>query len=64
MTVLHPDAAPKAAPRVDHMPLNGIDHLELWVGNAKQASYFLTRAYGFTETAYSGLETGARDRTS
>ncbi len=64
MTVLHPDAAPKAGPRVDHMPLNGIDHLELWVGNAKQAAYFLTRSFGFTETAYSGLETGARDRTS
>jgi 4-hydroxyphenylpyruvate dioxygenase len=62
MTTLQPDVAP-AAPR-DHMPLNGIDHLELWVGNAKQAAYFLTRAYGFTETAYSGLETGARDRTS
>jgi 4-hydroxyphenylpyruvate dioxygenase len=46
------------------MPLNGIDHLELWVGNAKQASYYLTRSFGFTETAYSGLETGARDRTS
>jgi 4-hydroxyphenylpyruvate dioxygenase len=46
------------------MPLNGIDHLELWVGNAKQAAYFLTRAFGFTETAYSGLETGGRDRTS
>jgi 4-hydroxyphenylpyruvate dioxygenase len=61
---LHADAAPKAGPRADHMPLNGIDHLELWVGNAKQAAYFLTRAYGFTETAYSGLETGARDRTS
>jgi 4-hydroxyphenylpyruvate dioxygenase len=64
MTILHPDAGAKAAPRVDHMPLNGIDHLELWVGNAKQAAYFLTHAFGFTETAYSGLETGARDRTS
>jgi 4-hydroxyphenylpyruvate dioxygenase len=63
MTLLHPDVDPKAAPR-DHMPLNGIDHLELWVGNAKQAAYFLTRAFGFTETAYSGLETGARERTS
>jgi 4-hydroxyphenylpyruvate dioxygenase len=62
MTTLHP--APEAAPRTDHMPLNGIDHLELWVGNAKQAAYFLTRAFGFTETAYLGLETGARDRTS
>ena len=48
----------------DHMPLNGIDHLELWVGNAAQAAYFLTRAYGFSEVAYAGLETGARDRTS
>jgi 4-hydroxyphenylpyruvate dioxygenase len=62
MTTLEPEVL-KAAPR-DHMPLNGIDHLELWVGNAKQASYYLTRAFGFTETAYSGLETGARDRTS
>ena len=48
----------------DHMPLNGIDHLELWVGNAAQAAYFLTRAYGFSEVAYAGLETGARERTS
>jgi 4-hydroxyphenylpyruvate dioxygenase len=63
MTTLDPGPQAKAAPR-DHMPLNGIDHLELWVGNAKQAAYFLTRAYGFTETAYRGLETGARDRTS
>src|SRR5689334_23415142 len=48
----------------DPMPLNGIDHVELWVGNAKQAAYFYTHAYGFTEVAYSGLETGVRDRTS
>jgi 4-hydroxyphenylpyruvate dioxygenase len=46
------------------MPLHGIDHVELWVGNAKQAAYFFTRALGFTEVAYSGLETGVRDRTS
>ena len=64
MTTLHPGVDPKVGPHADHMPLNGIDHLELWVGNAKQASYYLTRAFGFTETAYSGLETGARDRTS
>src|SRR4051812_32064016 len=48
----------------DFMPLHGIDHVELWVGNAKQAAYFFTRAYGFTEVAYSGLETGVRDHTS
>src|SRR3712207_6605185 len=46
------------------MPLHGIDHVELWVGNAKQAAYFFTRAYGFTEVGYAGLETGSRDRTS
>src|SRR3954467_14706589 len=48
----------------DFMPLHGIDHVELWVGNAKQAAYFFTRAYGFTEIAFCGLETGVRDRTS
>jgi 4-hydroxyphenylpyruvate dioxygenase len=48
----------------DFMPLNGIDHIELWVGNALHANYFLTRAYGFTEVAYQGLETGVRDHVS
>ena len=46
------------------MPLHGIDHLELWVGNAAQAAYYFTHAFGFTEVAYAGLETGLRDRTS
>src|SRR5215208_345985 len=48
----------------DRMPVHGIDHVELYVGNAAQAAYFLTRAYGFTETGYAGLETGRRDRVS
>ncbi len=48
----------------DFMPLHGIDHVELWVGNAAQASYFFQHAFGFTEVAYSGLETRVRDRTS
>ena len=55
---------PTRVPQRDHMPLNGIDHVELWVGNAAQAAYYLGRAFGFEETAYSGLETGARDRAS
>jgi 4-hydroxyphenylpyruvate dioxygenase len=46
------------------MPIHGIDHLELFVGNAAQAAFFFTRAFGFTETAYAGLETGRRDRVS
>src|SRR5437899_619690 len=46
------------------MPLDGWDHVELWVGNAKQAAFFYERAFGFTRTAYSGPETGVRDRAS
>src|SRR5215468_5444773 len=48
----------------DFMPLLGWDHVELWVGNAKQAAYFYEHAMGFTRTAYSGPETGVRDRAS
>src|SRR3954447_25402144 len=48
----------------DLMPLNGIDHVELWVGNAKQAAFYFSQAFGFHEVAYAGLETGMRDRTS
>jgi 4-hydroxyphenylpyruvate dioxygenase len=50
--------------RQDHMPVHGIDHLELFVGNAAQAAYFYEHALGFREIAYSGLETGRRDRVS
>jgi 4-hydroxyphenylpyruvate dioxygenase len=46
------------------MPLEGWDHLELWVGNAKQAAYYYEHAMGFTRTAYAGPETGVRDRAS
>jgi len=48
----------------DFMPLLGWDHVELWVGNAKQAAFFYEQAMGFTRTAYSGPETGVRDRAS
>jgi 4-hydroxyphenylpyruvate dioxygenase len=48
----------------DEMPLLGIDHVELYVGNASHASYFFTQALGFRHTAYAGLETGIRDRAS
>src|SRR6478735_8082992 len=48
----------------DFMPLLGWDHVELWVGNAKQAAFFYEQALGFTRTAYAGPETGVRDRAS
>ena len=59
--------APAASPPVpidDRMPVHGIDHIEMYVGNAAQAAFYFVHAFGFTETAYAGLETGRRDRVS
>ncbi len=58
-----PIAVPRAAAD-DFMPMHGIDHVELWVGNAAQAAYFYREAFGFEQVAYAGLETGVRDRVS
>jgi 4-hydroxyphenylpyruvate dioxygenase len=48
----------------DPMPLHGIDHVELYVGNALQAAYFYAHAFGFRRAAFRGLETGTRDHVS
>ncbi|MGI9527139.1 MAG: 4-hydroxyphenylpyruvate dioxygenase [Weeksellaceae bacterium] len=48
----------------DFLPLLGTDYVELYVGNAKQAAHFYKTAFGFQSLAYSGLETGVRDRAS
>ena len=50
--------------RDDVMPLLGVDHVEYYVGNARQAAYYYSTAFGFHITAYSGPETGVRDRAS
>ncbi len=48
----------------DFLPLEGMDHLEFWVGNARQAAHFFRAAFGMRLAAYSGPETGTRDRAS
>jgi 4-hydroxyphenylpyruvate dioxygenase len=48
----------------DFLPLNGTDHVELYVGNAKQSAHYFKTAFGFQDLAYAGLETGLKDRTS
>ena len=48
----------------DFLPINGTDYVELYVGNAKQASQFYQHALGFELVAYAGPETGVRDRAS
>jgi 4-hydroxyphenylpyruvate dioxygenase len=61
-TGLHTATPPVA--KHDEMPLLGIDHIELYVGNGVHASHYFTHALGFRKSAYAGLETGMRDRTS
>lgn len=46
------------------LKLKRIHHLEFWVGNARQASFFYRNGFGFSQVAYDGLETGNRELTS
>ena len=44
----------------DFLKINAMDHVEFWVGNAKQAAHYWRTAFGFRQIAYSGLETANR----
>src|SRR5437764_6402077 len=58
-------AAPQtSSTETDFLPLQGTDYVEFWVGNAKQAAHYYKTAFGFQSLAYSGPETGVRDRAS
>ena len=48
----------------DFLPLMGTDYVELYVGNAKQAAHFYITAFGFQPLAYSGPETGNKNKVS
>ena len=48
----------------DFLPLKAWDHVEFYVGNAKQSSLYYQYVMGFKLTAYSGLETGNREHAS
>ena len=48
----------------DFLPIKGYDHVEFYVGNAKQAAHFYDKTFGFNPVAKAGLETGCRDRAS
>ena len=47
----------------DLFKIKAIDHIEFWVGNARQAVYYW-KYWGFKPVAYSGLETGNRYHAS
>ena len=46
------------------LKIRQVHHIELYVGNAKQADYFYRNAFGFERVAYTGLETGNREQCS
>ena len=48
----------------DPVPLKAVHHVEFYVGNAKQAAYYYRKAFGYNQIAYSGLETGDREKAS
>ncbi|WP_134701948.1 4-hydroxyphenylpyruvate dioxygenase [Ammoniphilus sp. YIM 78166] len=48
----------------DLFPVQEVDYVEFYVGNAKQAAHFYATAFGFKPVAYSGLETGERNKVS
>jgi 4-hydroxyphenylpyruvate dioxygenase len=48
----------------EYFPITDLDHVEFYVGNARQAVHYYRTAFGFEPLAYAGPETGQRDRVS
>jgi 4-hydroxyphenylpyruvate dioxygenase len=63
-TQVMPESAAAGTASADFLPLKGTDHVEFYVGNARQAAYFYRTAFGMSLVAYAGPETGQFDRAS
>lgn len=48
----------------DPFPIKRIDHLEFYVGNAKQSAAYYRDRFGFLNVGYRGMETGDREVAS
>ena len=48
----------------DLFPIRGFDHVEFYVGNARQSAHFYDKTFGFKPVAKMGQETGCRTRAS
>ncbi|MBL0085081.1 MAG: 4-hydroxyphenylpyruvate dioxygenase [Saprospiraceae bacterium] len=48
----------------DTFPINGTDHIEFYVGNAKQSALYYQHCFGYELVAYRGPETGSREVVS
>jgi 4-hydroxyphenylpyruvate dioxygenase len=56
-------AAARAAQK-DTFPIQALDYVEFYVGNALQAAHYYRMAWGYDIVGYRGPETGSRDRVS
>ena len=64
MSTLPASSTRKPDSGADFLPLQGTDYVEFYVGNAKQAAHYYKSAFGFQSVAYSGPETGIKDKVS
>src|SRR6266545_3994214 len=48
----------------DFLPIQAVEYVEFWVGNAYQAAQYYRTHFGFDVIAYAGPETGVRGRAS
>jgi 4-hydroxyphenylpyruvate dioxygenase len=48
----------------DFLQIKNMDHIHMYVGNAKHAMFYWWKGFGFKPIAYSGLETGNRQFAS
>lgn len=48
----------------EHPQLRRLHHVEFYVGNALQAEYYYRKAFGFSRSAFKGLETGCQEHCS
>jgi 4-hydroxyphenylpyruvate dioxygenase len=61
MSTMAPAPAAHIKPSNDPLQLIDVDHVRLYVGNAKQAAFFYANCFGFTIDQVSDLSTGSRD---
>lgn len=57
-------AESRAAAATDPLQLIDVDHVRLYVGNAKQAAYFYAHCFGFQVEQVADLTTGSREEAS
>ena len=57
-TAKRPSARERRAHAEDTFPIQAIDYVEFYVGNAKQAAHYYRTAFGFNITAYAGPPPG------